>query len=404
MNSATTTSNARSPTPRGLARSGPAILADGFRPFFLLAGAFALLAMTGWIAALTLGWNVGGSYGASNWHAHEMLFGYSSAALAGFILTAIPNWTGRLPVSGGPLLALVALWTAGRTVMATPDLVGPIWAAGIDALFVPTLAAIAAREIIAGKNRKNLKILAGLASLGIANIAFHVCVLTSGQALDASRFIIGVYVMLIALVGGRLVPSFTRNYLVKMQSSRLPKPFSTYDAAAIAALAPALLAWVFMGDTAIAAVFAFGACLAHTYRLARWVGWLTLAEPLLLVMHVAYGFIPLGMLSIGLSELGLLSSPSALHVLTVGAVGMMTLAVMTRASLGHTGRPLKASTSISIAYLSLAVSAVVRPFAEALPQHYHLLLEIAAGGWLVAFTLFLAEYGPMLAGRSLSRS
>jgi uncharacterized protein involved in response to NO len=400
MNSATQASKVRSPVPRGIARSGPAILSYGFRPFFLLAGFFAWLAMAGWIAALTLGWDIGGSYGALNWHAHEMLFGYTSAALAGFMLTAIPNWTGRLPVSGGPLLALVALWLAGRMAMAAPDLLGPTWAAAIESLFLPSLAAIAAREIIAGKNWKNLKILVSLIGLSAANVAFHVSVLTDGQAIEASRFTVGVYVTLIALVGGRIVPSFTRNYLAKMQSPSLPRPFSSYDAAAIASLVPAFLAWVFAGDTVIAALFAFGACIAHGYRLARWVGWRTIDEPLLVVMHVAYGYIPLGLLCIGLSELGLLSAPSALHVLTVGALGMMTFAVMTRASLGHTGRPLKASVNISVAYLSMILSAVIRPFAEIIPQHYHLLLEIAAGAWLVAFTLFLVEYGPMLLKKS----
>ncbi len=391
--------------PRGIARSGPALLSYGFRPFFLLAGIFALFAMGGWIAALTLGWNVGGSYGALNWHAHEMLFGYTSAALAGFMLTAIPNWTGRLPVSGGPLLTLVALWLAGRLAMAMPDLVGPPWAAvSVDALFLPSLGAIAAREIITGKNWKNFKILGGLIGLSLANIAFHVSVLTSGQALEASQVAVGVYVVFISLVGGRIVPSFTRNYLAKAHSPSLPRTFSSYDIIAVAALVPAFLAWVFVADAVIAPLFAFSACLLHAHRLARWVGWRTVREPLLLVMHIAYGFIPIGLLCVGLSELGLLSTASALHVLTVGAIGTMTFAVMTRASLGHTGRPLKASSKISVAYLSLILSAIVRPFAEILPQHYYLLLEIAAGAWLLAFALFIAEYGPMLVTRSPARS
>jgi uncharacterized protein involved in response to NO len=360
--------------------------------------------MAGLIAALTVGWDIGGGYGGLNWHAHVMLFGYTSAALAGFMLTAIPNWTGRLPVSGRPLLALVTLWLAGRVAMAAPDVIGLTWAAGIDALFMPSLAAIAAREIIAGKNWKNLKILAGLLGLSIANAAFHYSVLTQGEALGASRLTIGVYVMLIALVGGRIVPSFTRNYLAKAQAAKLPKPFSTYDIVAIAALVPAFLAWVFAGDGIISAVLAFGACLLQSYRLARWQGWRTIDEPLLAVMHVAYSFIPIGLLCIGLSELGLLSAPSALHVLTVGAVGTMTLAVMTRASLGHTGRRLTASTTISLAYLSLILSAAIRPFAEVIPEHYHLLLELAAGGWLIAFALFLIEYGPILLRKNAAKA
>lgn len=403
MNETIPAAKARTPVPRGIARSGPAILSYGFRPFFLMAGSFALLSMAGWMAALAWGWGIGGSYGALNWHAHEMLFGYSAAALAGFMLTAVPNWTGRLPVSGGPLLALVALWLAGRITMAVPDVVGTFTSAAIDGLFLPALAAIAAREIIAGKNWKNLKILAGVVGLSLANIGFHLSVLTKGQALEASRFTIGVYVTLIALVGGRIVPSFTRNYLVKAGAPKLPAPFSRIDVAAIAALIPAFLAWVLAGETVVAALLAFVAALLNAYRLRRWQGQRTIEEPLLLVMHVAYGFIPIGLICVGLSEIGLLSGPSALHVLTVGAVGLMTFSVMTRASLGHTGRPLTASASVSAAYLALTLSAIIRPFAEAIPEHYHLLLAIAGGAWLVAFSLFLAEYGPMLLTRSSRR-
>jgi uncharacterized protein involved in response to NO len=399
MSDAAPAVKARSPAPRGIASTGPVILSYGFRPFFLLAGIFAFVAMAGWIAALAFGWAIGGAYGALNWHAHEMLFGYTAAALAGFMLTAIPNWTGRLPVSGGPLLALVLLWLAGRLAMAIADVLGPVASAAIDTLFMPTLAVIALREIVAGKNWKNLKILGGLFGLSFANVGFHVSALTAGQALEASRLTVGVYVILIALIGGRIVPSFTRNYLAKAKSPKLPKPFATFDIVAIAALVPALLAWVFAGETIVAALLAFAAAVLQAYRLARWQGWRTVDEPLLLVMHAAYGFIPVGLVAVGLSELRLLSGPSALHVLTVGAVGLMTFAVMTRASLGHTGRPLKASAIISVAYLALALSAVLRPFAEIIPEHYHSILTISATAWLVAFGLFLYEYGPILVSK-----
>lgn len=382
--------------PRGIARSGPAVLSYGFRPFFLLAGIVAFGAMVGWIGALSLGWDVGGSYGALNWHAHEMLFGYTSAALAGFMLTAIPNWTGRLPVSGLPLLALVCLWMLGRFAMAAPDLVGAVPSAIVDGLFLPAMATVAGREIFAGRNWKNLKIVIGLVGLSLANAAFHLFAISWGQALEPSRFAVGTYVMLIAIVGGRIVPSFTRNWLVKNSSPRLPAPFGRYDVVSIVLLGLACLAWVVQDENAVSAALAFVAAILQAIRLHRWQGWRTVDEPLLLVLHVGYLFVPLGMLCVGLSEIGLLSPPSALHVLTVGAIGLMTFAVMTRASLGHTGRPLTASPSISIAYLALAIAATVRPFAEALPEAYHLLLEIAGGAWILAFGLFLLEYGPIL--------
>jgi uncharacterized protein involved in response to NO len=390
----------RTPIPRGIARSGPAILSYGFRPFFLLAGGFAPVAMIAWVGALAGWWSIGGSYGALNWHAHEMLFGYASAALAGFMLTAIPNWTGRLPVSGLRLLAIVFLWFAGRMAMAMPDAIDPLPATMIDGSFLIAMTAIAGREIVAGKNWKNLKVLGGLVALASANAAFHLSVLTTGSATEASRATVGVYVTLIAIVGGRIVPSFTRNWLVKAGSPRLPRPFSRFDVLAIIALAIAFGAWVIADEAIVAAPLAFAACALHAIRLWRWVGWRTLDEPLLLVLHVGYAFIPLGLLCVGLAELGTISTPSALHVLTVGAIGVMTFAVMTRASLGHTGRPLTASPNISLAYLALFIAAIVRPFAELLPASYHLLLAIAGGGWIVAFCLFLLEYAPILLRRS----
>jgi uncharacterized protein involved in response to NO len=395
-----TITTSRSPVPRGIATSGIPLLSYGFRPFFLLAGVIALLAMIGWIGALTLGWEIGGSQGALNWHAHEMLFGYTCAALAGFLLTAIPNWTGRLPVAGMGLLGLVILWCAGRLAMAWPDAIGPVPAAIVDAAFLPTMAAIAGREIFAGKNWKNLKILVGLVALSLANVAFHASTILSGSALEASRATVGIYVVLIAVVGGRIVPSFTRNWLARAGSYQLPKPFSRFDLVSIIALGIACGAWAIGDETVVAAVLAFVAAALQAVRLWRWQGWRTAEEPLLLVLHVGYAFIPLGLFCVGLSELGMLSPPSALHVLAVGAIGVMTFAVMTRASLGHTGRPLTASPAISLAYLALVITATVRPFAELLPSQYHLLLGIAGTAWIVAFGLFLLEYGPILCGPS----
>jgi uncharacterized protein involved in response to NO len=390
------------PGPWGLARDRPSMLSHGFRPFFLLAGLFAFVSMAVWIATLSFGWPIGGSYGAWNWHAHEMLFGYTGAALAGFLLTAIPNWTGRLPVSGAPLLALVLLWLAGRVAMASPDTIGLITAAAIDASFVPVLTTIAGREILAGRNWKNLKVLAVLVALSGAGIAFHIMVALNGEASAVSRLTVGIFTVLIVIVGGRIIPSFTRNWLAKESSPVLPRPFSGFDQVSIAMLIPALLAWVFLGGP-IAAALCFIASGLHLIRLMRWAGWRTAEEPLLLVLHIAYGFVPLGLFCVGLAELDLVADPSALHVLTVGAIGVMTFAVMTRASLGHAGRRLTASLGTSIAYLALILSAVIRPFAELAVSHYHLLLSLAGVAWLTAFALFLAEYTPTLIGPGLSR-
>lgn len=386
----------RTPVPRGISTRGPALLSYGFRPFFLAAGVFAVLAMVLWIAALTLGWDVGGEHGPLNWHAHEMLFGYASAALAGFMLTAIPNWTGRLPVSGLPLLGLVALWVSGRTVMLAPGLIGTAWSALIDAAFLPTLALVASREIVAGRNWKNLKILSGLTALSLANIMFHAVLLTGGDPIVVVRGTVSVYVALIALVGGRMVPSFSRNWLAKKRASRLPKPFGRLDVAAILVTVLALGCWSVVPEGPATAALAAIAAVLQASRLVSWCGWATLEEPILAILHIAYAFLPLGLLGVSAAALGWLSAPSALHILTVGAIGLMTLAVMTRATLGHTGRPLKASPPTTAAYAALLAAAVLRPFAEAFPDHYQLILGATGACWIVAFMLFVLVYGPML--------
>jgi len=387
----------RTPVPRGLATDGPAILSYGFRPFFLGAASFALIAMILWIGALTAGWPVGGrAYGALWWHAHEMLFGYAAAALAGFMLTAIPNWTGRLPLSGRPLLALVALWLVGRLAMLAPEMMGVYPAVALDAAFLPVLALVAGREIVVGQNWKNLKILVALLLLSGANLWLHFAVLTGGDPQMALRAGVGTLVMLIGLVGGRIIPSFTRNWLVKAAQARLPAAFGRLDVIATAATGVAFGAWVAIPESRATAGLAALAALLQAVRLARWRGPQTLEEPLLLVLHLAYGFVPVGLGAVALAALGWLSPPSALHLLTVGAIGNTTLAVMARATRGHTGRSLTASPISSLAFLSLLLSAVLRPFAELMPEAYHLLLSLSGATWIIGFALFLFEYGPML--------
>ena len=396
MNLGPAHAEARKAIKRGIATDGPAILSYGFRPFFLLAGGFAVLAMFLWIGALTAGWEIGGSYQPLNWHAHEMLFGYTSAALAGFMLTAIPNWTRRLPVSGKPLLGLVGLWLLGRLAMLSPESLGAIGTIVADASFLPVLAMVAGREIIAGRNWKNLKILVGLTALSGANLLFHAAMLNGFDVLPVYRLATSIYILLIALVGGRIVPSFTRNWLAKAGAGVLPTPVSRLDKAALAVLLVALASWTLFPEGFATAAMAGAAALLQTARLARWRGWATIEEPLLAALHIGYAFIPLGLAGIALSALGWFSAPAVLHLLTVGAIGNMTLAVMTRVSLGHTGRPLAASPLTALAYLAVLLSAVLRPFAEVLPQHYHLLLATSAACWIFGFSVYVVEYAPML--------
>ncbi|MBN9056043.1 MAG: NnrS family protein, partial [Rhizobiales bacterium] len=200
---------------RGLSRTGPVLFSYGFRPFFLAGGVWAVVAMVLWIATITGRIDLAGDYGAPNWHAHEMLFGFASAVLAGFLLTAVPNWTGRLPVSGWPLAGLFGLWCAGRLALLAADRIGVAEAAVIDGLFLPVLLGICTREIVAGRKWKDLKILGGLLALSLANAVFHVAVIGGGDDHMAIRLGVAAYVVLVMIVGGRIVPSFTRNWLNK---------------------------------------------------------------------------------------------------------------------------------------------------------------------------------------------
>lgn len=390
--------------PRGIDRDGPAILSYGFRPFFLAAGCYGVVAMAGWVAALILGLEPGGrTYGALFWHGHEMLFGYASAALAGFLLTAVPNWTGRLPVSGFPLLGLVVVWAVGRIAMLTPETFGPWFAALLDMAFLPVLAAIVAREVLAGRNWKNLKVLGGVTVLALANGYAHIAVLTGGDPQVPLRLAVATYVALVALVGGRIIPSFTRNWLARNGAARLPASFDRVDVAAVTMLVAGLLAWVIAPVEPLIAVPVMLAALLNAYRLWRWRGIGAFAEPLVAILHAGYGFVPLGLIAIAASALGWTSEASSMHVLTVGVIGVMTLAVMTRAALGHTGHSLVATQTTSLSYLLLILAAAVRPFAEALPAHHSALLAVAGVAWIAAFGIFVLEYGPILVAKRPGR-
>lgn len=382
--------------PRGLATTGPIVFSYGFRPFFLAGGSWAVIAMLLWIAALVFGWPIGGDYGAAAWHAHEMLFGFTPAVLAGFLLTAVPNWTGRLPVSGPPLMVLVAIWAAGRLAMLSPALIGVTAAAAIDALFLPALLFICAREVIAGRKWSDLKVMAGLAALSLANILFHHAVIGQDPSGAFNRLGIAAYVMLITIIGGRIIPSFTRNWMKKFGHKTFPVPHNRFDEVAIIAGLIALGAWVVRPDHPATAVLAGIAGLLHAIRLYRWRGWSTWPEKLLLILHLAYAFVALGLFGIALGALGVIDDFSVLHLLSVGPVASMMIAMMSRVSRGHTGRVLTASPMAALSYAAILLAAVLRPLANVLPDFHDPLIMAAGLSWVLAFSLFCWECGPML--------
>ncbi|RDE10102.1 NnrS family protein [Pelagibacterium lacus] len=382
--------------PRGVAQTGPAILSYGFRPFFLAAGLWAIAAMALWIAALTYGLAIGGSLGAVHWHAHEMVFGYTSAVLAGFMLTAIPNWTGRLPVSGPPLLVLVLIWLAGRLVFLVPDLLGAGVSLIVEAAFLPALALIALREIVAGRNWKNLKILGAILALAGADIWFHVHLAGGGVPAAPLRLAIGAWVVLIMLVGGRIIPSFTRNWLARQGSKNLPAAFGRLDQAAILMAAIGLLAWTVWPEGPVTAVLCAAAALIHAVRLVRWRGYACLAEPIVAVLHVAYLMLVAGLALVAASAMGWLGYEAAIHLMLIGAIGGMTLAVMSRAALGHTGRPIRASRLTVLAYILVFAAAIARPLVDLAPQHHMTMLAASGILWVLAFSAFTWVYAPVL--------
>jgi uncharacterized protein involved in response to NO len=318
--------------------------------------------------------------------------------MTGFLLTAIPNWTGRLPLQGKPLLGLVALWTAGRLAVAVSANTGWLAAALIDCSFLAAVAFAAGREIVAGSNWRNLKVLVAVSILLIANIGFHLEAHYAGLSDVSRRLGIAGAILLIMMIGGRIIPSFTRNWLAQEGSARLPAPFSRFDAASIAVAAAALVLWVAIPDAVMTGVAMVGAALVQTARLSRWVGLRTLPNPILFVLHAGYGFIPVGFALLA-AGVFLPDFPAAagIHALGAGAIGTMTLAVMVRATLGHTGQQIAAGYGGCAIFGAVLAAAVVRIGAVfASPEAMDMLLHASAFLWAAAFIGFAARFAPSL--------
>lgn len=376
----------------------PAFLSYGFRPFFLAAGVWSAAALALWIAMLLTGTALPSRFDPLAWHVHEMLFGFVLAAVAGFLLTAIPSWTGRLPVSGLPLALLAGLWLLGRVVCLVSALV-PAWlAAAADLAFPAALAAVVAHEIVASRNWRNLPIVAPVAVLGISDLLMHLE--SDGIAWSAGlgwRLGLAAAIALISVVAGRIVPSFTRNWLVPRHSASLPAAPGWIDRAALGVLHAGLFGWAFAPEFRPCGILLVLGALLNLWRLLRWRGWSTLAEPLLLVLHLGYGWLVLGAALLGLASLGYeVPASAAIHALTAGAVGTMILAVMTRAARGHTGRSLTADRVTTAIYILVTLAAFVRVAAGFGAGWTMPLLIGSAGLWVAAFGLFACSYGPML--------
>jgi uncharacterized protein involved in response to NO len=376
------------------------LLASGFRPFFLLGSIYAGLAVLVWLPVFYGELRLTSAFAPRDWHVHEMLYGYLPAVITGFLFTAIPNWTGRLPIRGAPLLALVLVWTAGRLSVTFSAETGWLVAMLIDASFLSLVAAAAAREILAGRNWRNLNVVILVLLLLAGNVAFHLEAHFHGAAEAGIRIGIAVVVLLISLIGGRIIPSFTRNWLVRENPGRLPVPFGRFDIVVVVISALTLLSWVVDANSQIVVAALALTGLLHLVRLGRWAGDRTWRERLLLILHIGYAFVPLGFLLNAASAFGLLPVGAGIHAWMAGAAGTMTLAVMSRATLGHTGQRLTASAATQSIYAAIIIAALARICAAVEPSHYGPLLHVAAFAWAAAFLGFSIVFGGLLAGRS----
>ncbi|MFP1631892.1 NnrS family protein [Zhengella sp. ZM62] len=384
--------------PRLRQYNGPAIMSYGFRPFFLFGALFSGLAILAWVLMLDGSIRFEPAVGALDWHIHEMIFGFLPAIVTGFLLTAVPNWTGRLPVQGKGLAVLTVTWIAGRIAMADPGWLGPLAAAVIDLAFLAAVMGVIANEIVAGRNWRNLKVLVPLTLLFAGNTVFHFEMHLDGTSDHARRMGMAAAILLIMIIGGRIIPSFTRNWLVRANPGRLPAPFGQLDKGALVLSAVALIAWIVLPAHPATGVAMIAAGLANLVRQMRWAGERTAGESLVLILHLAFLFVPLGFLLSGAGALmpDAVSPAAGMHAFGAGAAGAMVLAVMMRATLGHTGQALTMGRGSKIVFACLVASAAIRIAAALAPQGPGILMILAGLLWSAAFLGFGLVYGKAL--------
>jgi uncharacterized protein involved in response to NO len=392
--------------PRTRPYDGPALLSYGFRPFFLFGALYAGLSILFWLPLFEGRLEIWSAFHPVDWHVHEMLFGFLAAVITGFLLTAVPNWTGSLPVQGTPLLVLFVIWLAGRIAITLSAVIGPLPAALVDCAFLAAVVLIAGREITAGRNWRNIKVLLPVAVLLAANIFFHWEAWSEGSSDVSRRLGMSAAIVLIMLIGGRVIPSFTRNWLVRENPGRLPTPFDRFDIVVIAVSTAALAAWTGEPDWGGTGIALGVAGVLNIFRLLRWAGDRTLRDPLVLILHLAYAFVPAGFILSGLAALApeWVTSAAGIHSFGTGAVGAMTLSVMVRATLGHTGRALHAGRAACFVFAAIVLAALIRILAsfELFPDAH--LVHLAGLAWAAAFLGFALAYARALLTASSPKS
>jgi uncharacterized protein involved in response to NO len=375
----------------GVARAEFALWNLGFRPFYLLAGMFASVSILLWTAEYA-GDLPGGYLHDPVWHAHEMLFGYTIAVIAGFLFTAVRNWTGQPTPSGGLLAAYALLWIAGRVSVLTPY---GFVSAALNALFPIAVAAGVAVPLARSNNRRNYFFVGLLVLLGLATFAVHMARLgvVAWPARASLQVALDAILFIIAVMAGRVVPMFTNNGVPGARAVRHP----LVEKAALGGVLLLILADLLQVDAAWIGVVAIVVAFAHAARLWLWQPWRTRSTPLVWVLHVAYAWIVVYLVLHALAAWGVVAAPLAVHALTIGTIGGMTIGMMTRTARGHSGRPLVADAVEVTCYALIALAAAIRVFGGiALPEFYRATVVLSGLCWSAGFALFTVRYWPIL--------
>lgn len=360
----------------------------GFRPFYLLAAAFAAVSVPAWLASY---YGIGGMQVSLAWHIHEMVFGFAVAVVVGFLYTAGRNWTGLWTPRGRSLAAIALLWVAGRIAMFTG---GPVLGAVVDLAFLPVAAWPLYRVLERSGNTRNMILVGLLAMLFIANVTFHVADLgwIALSPLAPVYAAIIVIVVIETVIGGRIIPNFTANAVPGTKTVTDP----SLEKTVLALTAVAGLAWAIGIDGWAGSIISSAAAAAQARRMAGWKPLVTLHNPLLWILHASYAWIPVGFLLLAFAQLELAPYSAAVHALGVGAIAGLIIGMITRTALGHTGRPLKSGRAETAMYVLIQLGVILRVAASLVPSMRDVALIAAGACWSAAFIAYLATYTPYL--------
>jgi len=371
------------------------LFALGFRPFFLLSGVFAILSIALWVLTFA-GWlPLNSYYGQIGWHSHEMIFGYTAAVIAGFLLTSVRNWTEMATAQGWTLAGLTILWCLGRILPFFPSALPPVVIALIDLSFLPALVVGIGEPLVRHGARRNLLFLPIIAVFWMANLLVHLDLLGFAVNLAHRAVLLGldVIVLLIVVMGGRVIPFFTERALHGIQVKR----WNAIEWLTVISVIAFTLAEFLFTNPRSAGLFAGIAAIANGIRLGGWYTHQLWRVPLLWVLHLGYGWIVVGFLLKTGSALAAIPPQFTLHAFALGAIGVLTLGMMARVSLGHTARPLKVGTAMAVAFAAVNLAAVIRGLLPIFyPQWLFELVILGGILWVAAFAIFTVLYAPIL--------